>query len=177
MKTVDEIVCDMLSVVDSVEKKHIYNLLELSSDSLRAYANLIKEAHKRELAEAVAAKCEVCDQVAVSKTETTTATCQDSLQVGNRLAMREALLEIADCANDTTGCNLSYIEYQARQALSTPPRNCDLYETPKEAGDAFVNESCETPCGDCSVSDRFHNPLIHECGINWLFAEVKRENK
>lgn len=177
MKTIDEIVCEMLSIADIAEKKHIYDLRELSSDSLRAYANLIKDAHKKELAEAVAAKCEVCDQVAIAKSATTTATCKESLQVGNRLAMREALLEIADCAKDTSKCDLSYIEYQARQALSTPPRNCDLYETPKEAGDAFVSESCETPCEVCSVSDRFHNPLIHECGINWLFAEVKGEVK
>jgi hypothetical protein len=89
------------------------------------------------------------------------------------MAMREALLEIVDCAKDVSERNLSYIEYQARQALSAPPRNCDLYETPKEAGDVFVNETCETPCEVCSVSDRFRNPLIHECGINWLFAEAK----
>jgi hypothetical protein len=105
------------------------------------------------------------------------ATCKESRQVGNAAKMREALLEIVDCAKDVSERNLSYIEYQARQALSTPPRNCDLYETPKEAGDAFVNETCETPCEICSVSDRFRNPLIHECGINWLFAEAKGENK
>ena len=98
-------------------------------------------------------------------------------KVGNAAAMREALLEIIDCAKDVSERNLSYIEHQARQALSTPPRNCDLYATPKEAGDAFVSETCETPCEVCSVSDRFHNPLIHECGINWLFAEVKGEAK
>lgn len=62
MKTIDDIVCEMLSVADSAEKKHIYDLRELSSDSLRSYANLIKASHKKELADAVAAKCEVCDQ-------------------------------------------------------------------------------------------------------------------
>jgi hypothetical protein len=59
------------------------------------------------------------------------------------------------------------------RALSDPLRNCDLYATPKEAGEAFISESCKNPCGNCTVSDECHNPLIHECGINWLFAEAK----
>jgi hypothetical protein len=177
MKTIKDIAREMRSVAGNAERIHLYDLRKWGSDSLRAYADLIEEAHKRELADAVAAKCEVCDQVAVAKSAIATLACKDSLHVGNMMAMREALLEIVDCAKDVSERNLSYIEYQARQALSTPPRNCDLYETPKEAGDAFVNETCETPCEVCSVSDRFRNPLIHECGINWLFAEAKGEAK
>ena len=61
----------------------------------------------------------------------------------------------------------------AKAALSAPPRNCDLFETPKEAGEAFISQECENPCGNCTVSDEYHNPLIHECGIEWLFAEAK----
>ena len=63
------------------------------------------------------------------------------------------------------------------ECLAEPVRNCDLYATPKEAGEAFISESCENPCGNCTVSDECHNPLIHECGINWLFAEAKGETK
>ena len=62
-------------------------------------------------------------------------------------------------------------------ALSAPPRNCDRFATAKEAGEAFISEACENPCGNCTVSDECHNPLVHECGIDWLFAKAKGETK
>lgn len=137
MKTIYEIVCDMLRVADSAEKKHIYDLRELSSDSLRAYANLIKEAHKKELAYAVAAKCEVCDQVAVAKSATTTPTCEDSSQVGNAAKMYEALKTISKCdISKEEDCYTLYRVCEA--ALSAPQRNCDLYKSEPEAYQAYL---------------------------------------
>lgn len=65
----------------------------------------------------------------------------------------------------------------AKAALSAPPRNCDLFETPKEAGEAFMSQACENPCGNCTVSDECNNPLVHECGIKWLFSEAKGDKK
>jgi hypothetical protein len=96
--------------------------------------------------------------------------------VGNAAKMRDALETISKC--DISKEEDCYTLYDACEAaLSAPPRNCDLYATPKEAGEAFISESCENPCGNCTVSDECHNPLIHECGINWLFAEAKGETK
>jgi hypothetical protein len=152
MKTIKEIVREMRRVA-----------------SLRAYADLIEEAHKRELAEAVAAKCEVCDQVAVSKTETTTATCKESLQVGNAAAMREALQRASDWFNGSGLSEDDLIEFDEvcehiEKALSTPPRNCDLYATEDDAWDAFSSKRQ----GADSSTEEYEK---------WLFDEAKGENK
>lgn len=53
------------------DKKGLIAVKQVNADFMRL-ADCIEAAHKRELAEAVAAKCEVCDEVAVSKMETTT---------------------------------------------------------------------------------------------------------
>lgn len=99
------------------------------------------------------------------------ATCSKSSQVGNAAKMREALMEI-QLLCWKVGVTMEYavacgiIKAKSRAALAKHPRNCDLYATPKEAGEAFISESCENPCGNCTVSDECHNALIHECGIN-----------
>lgn len=106
------------------------------------------------------------------------ATCSKSSQVGNTAKMRKALEGVRDWLvvhNAYVDTEREIVKLNA--ALSAPPRNCDLYATPKEAGEAFISESCENPCGNCTVSDECHNPLIHECGVNWLFAEAKGEVK
>lgn len=93
----------------------------------------------------------------------------------NHLKMREALEAIKELDfYKEEDCHAFYRIIAT--ALSTPPRNCDLYATPKEAGEAFISEACANPCGNCTVSDECHNSLIHECGINWLFAEAKGVN-
>lgn len=134
---------------------------------LRDNAALIEEAHRRELALAVAAKCEVCDQVAVAKSATTTATCKDSLQVGNVAAMRKALQRASiwfdgyrfdEEAIDELDKVFEYIE----KALSAPARNCDLYATEAEAYRGW---------------QRYYNSLDKKDYYldfeDWLFAEAK----
>ena len=109
----------------------------------------------------------------VSKMETTTPT-------GNAAAMREALLRcdaIAQLPEIREYIIVKEMRNLIKGALSAPPRNCDLYETPKEAGEAFISQECENPCGNCTVSDECNNPLVHECGIEWLFSEAKGDKK
>lgn len=111
--------------------------------------------------------------------------------VGNAAKMREALEKCAnmgeqiDCQLGSSEetvyafrherCIAHNISECARDALSAPPRNCDRFATEKEAGEAFLREPCENPCENCTVD--CHNPLAHECGIKWLFAEAKGEKK
>jgi chorismate mutase len=150
MKTIKEIVREMRRVA-----------------SLRAYADLIEEAHKRELAEAVAAKCEVCDQVAVAKSATTTATCKDSLQVGNAAKMRKALQRASDWFNGSGLSEDDLIEFDEvcehiEKALSAPPRNCDLYASRSDAWVAFRKKNQQAWYED-----------LHLSFPDWLFAEAK----
>jgi hypothetical protein len=76
-------------------------------------------------------------EVVVAKMETTTSTCKDSLQVGDIAAMRGALenarslisegieTEVKDDIRHPFHLELA-IE-KINEALSTPPRNCDLF--------------------------------------------------
>lgn len=71
MKTVDDILREMREFADKQEKNGYYDLREMSTDSLRACANLIEAARKR--------------KVVVAEMETTTPTCEKSSQVGDRM--------------------------------------------------------------------------------------------
>ena len=66
--------------------------------------------------------------VVVAESETTTATCKESLQVGNAAKMREALVSIKaiidDEPNDTPW--IDKIKSTIDAALSEPIRNCDV---------------------------------------------------
>ena len=146
------------------------------------------------------------EEVDVSKMETTTPIREKSSVVGNSAKMREALekfnavdlswLEFPLDGDSSTIYNSNKKEItipywrvaellngvkaaqdMAKAALSAPPRNCDLFETPKEAGEAFISQECENPCVNCTVSDECNNPLVHECGIEWLFSEAKGDKK
>ena len=97
------------------------------------------------------------------------------MESSNVKAMREALVKVKRLFDGQIMFQPSIREAHkaVNAALAAPPRNCDRFATPKEAGEAFISEACENPCGNCTVSDECHNPLVHECGIEWLFAEAK----
>jgi hypothetical protein len=80
-----DILEEMHDFSNGQEKNNYYDLREMGTDAFRAYADRIEAAYKADLAEAIAAKCEVCDQVAVAKSATTTATCKKSLPVGSEV--------------------------------------------------------------------------------------------
>ena len=103
-------------------------------------------------------------------------TCEESSQVGNAAAMREACENIAEYAK-TAACHiediddahlLSYlnqIERWAESAISSPPRNCDVLSDKQEAL-AAIHE------------DRgyVNNPIDERrLTVEWLFDEAKGE--
>ena len=116
------------------------------------------------------------EEVDVSKMETTTPTREESSAVGNAAAMREALEQIRELLSisgkpDTAMC----IRYEAayliaKEALSVPPRNCDV-GTSEEQAERFhsfcekfqsgIKGMCSTlcPCKDCC--DKCH------CMVKW----------
>ena len=108
------------------------------------------------------------EEVGVSKMETTTPTCKESLQVGNASKMRVALHLIHDQLKSYLERTILIesmilrIKNEINAAISAPPRNCDLYSTAKDALKAFEKETGST------VAIEF---------IRWLFAEAKGEAK
>ena len=112
------------------------------------------------------------EEVGVSKTETTTPTCKESLQVGNASKMRVALHLIHDQLKSYLERTISIesmilrIKNEINAALSAPARNCDLYLTPKDAMLAHLEEVYEgekVEFGDYEWCEFF----------KWLFAEAK----
>ena len=159
-ETIADIVREMRTLGRLDEKSTDKIPRTLQALGLRTYADRIEAAEKRERDE----------------------THEKSSQVGNSAKMREALSRILGIADHLqtrftipklVSEEISELKQIAESALSSPPRNCDLFATSKEAGEAFISQACENPCGNCTVSDECHNPLVHECGIKWLFAEAK----
>lgn len=103
-------------------------------------------------------------KMGVAKMETTT---KESLGIGNTAKMREALEKIKECyENDylsldrDPGDVLGNAALLANNALSAPPRNCDLYATEDDAWRAFL-------------SVRQGVDFSTEEYEKWLFAEAK----
>lgn len=85
--------------------------------------------------------------------------------VGNGAKCREALAAFLALWDDGTRRSvdkLYQVIKQMREALSAPPRNCDLYNNVAEAWRAYVR---------IHPDDTAMNPLWHFS--KWLFAEAK----
>ena len=188
-ETIADIVREMRTLGRLDEKSTDKIPRSLQALGLRTYADRIEAAAKRER-EAGAETAQICGEI--GEMIGREAACKESVtncnQLGNAAAMREALdmllglfdsglVEYSDSCDTSDTAQIQYVIDKAEAALSAPPRNCDRFATAKEAGEAFISETCENPCGYCTVSDECHNPLVHECGIDWLFAEVKGEMK
>jgi hypothetical protein len=103
-----------------------------------------------------------------------------NVRVGNAAKMREALEDISnladaiythnECANENSLAILSMCD----KALSTPPRNCDLYRTKKERNAAYEKYREYVIMSNS-------NPFIAQDEMmskeEWLFAETKGEVK
>ena len=113
------------------------------------------------------------EEVAVSKMETTTPTCEKSSAVGNAAKMREALEQIRELLSiggklDTAMC----IRYEAayliaKEALSAPPRNCDV-GTADEQRDRLeefcarhFRYSADNPCSGCPAYNVDSRPCVY----------------
>ena len=121
-------------------------------------------------------------KVAVAEMETTTPTCQKSLQVGNAAKTREALeglIANIEMRSSTFGLNVmvdTKTFLDAKAALSAPARNCDLY-TEEQLCEIVTTEaqselSENTPQGIRDIVD-----IVAKGVIKSLFAEAKGEMK
>ena len=89
-------------------------------------------------------------------------------QLGDAAKLREAMITIRDKAHEQYindyGIDTVWIQDVANAALAAPPRNCDRFETVKEAAEAFARErqNMPHPCPDFTFS-------------RWLLTPVKKE--
>ena len=93
-------------------------------------------------------------------------------RLGNAAKMREALENIAEYAK-AAACHtedahllgyLNQIAMWAEDALSAPPRNCDV-GTPEEQVERF-QWFCDTrPCDGCTLKNKVNETL--DCAIHW----------
>lgn len=168
-ETVADIMSEMREYADSMEKHLLYDLRECPTDYLRVLADRIETAVMYQFREV--AKMIPHEEVAVSKMETTTPTCEKSSQVGNAAKMRKALLLALVFANGmykTTKCKeYLKVEETIEAALSAPPRNCDLLSDTQEALTAIHEDRCYV-----------NNPIDERrLTVEWLFDEAKGEVK
>ena len=113
------------------------------------------------------------EEVGVSKTETTTPTCKESLQVGNASKMRVALHLIHDQLKSYLERTISIesmilrIKNEINAALSAPARNCELAKDYTEAKCLYAKY----------MADCYKNFDTGRSFKDWLFAEAKGEAK
>ena len=175
-ETLTEIVSEMRSYNDTPPPRCAWLAL---ADRIEAVSQF-REATKKE--------------VGVSKTETTTPTCKESLQVGNAAKMREALEKFSEVYlselqfpldgdsfaiynSDKMEITIPYWRVAellnevkvaqdiAKAALSAPPRNCDMLDNETDARVAW-NEYCTSE--NLPRSSTTEGAFVH-----WLFAEAK----
>jgi hypothetical protein len=158
MKTVDEILRKMRKFADEQEKNDYYDLRALSTDSFRAYADLIEAAVKNQFRDTT----KTMPEVAVIENATTTPTSKDSLEVGNAAALRKALINVQTLIKVLSQCHandlptavksiLRDMAFRISEALATPPRNCDVmsYYTARKVW--FASEIVPRLSGDLSL--------------------------
>ena len=112
------------------------------------------------------------EEVDVSKMETTTPTSEKSSSVGNAAAMREALEQIRELLSiggkpDTAMC----IRYEAayliaKEALSAPPRNCDLGTTKEQSARFDAHCRKHMGCLTCPLREKDGGVPKH-CEFAW----------
>ena len=151
-----------------------YDLRALSADSLRAYADIIEKVVRNQFRDATKT---IPEEVAVSKMETTTPTCEKSSQVGNAAAMRDALaqaqrvLHCAIVADILKGEDAHEALNAVSTALSAPPRNCDIMDWRTAWAKWRTECHPQKPCGYAEVvsgTEQF---------MDWYMSEAKEETK
>ncbi len=159
-ETIADIVAEMRRRADSAFPYDVdtMNMLEPLADRIEAAWKREREAM---LKTAMMAKCEVCSKQ----------------PVGNAAAMREALTPwislaewlVKNAGKDALGNGISEIVPQlrrrideSRDALATPPRNCDCHNDADSAYIAFCGYDFEAK----DISD--------DAFIDWLFAPAEK---
>lgn len=172
-ETVADVVAEMLERADAMQTHGTTHGVRLA---IREFARRINAAYNRERAKVEADALAVGGIVEAARRREETA--EKSSAVGNAAAMLGAMLAIRDIndrrPHDADGYEINDI---INDALSAPARNCDIYKNKKDAEAAFISEECKHPCGNCTINDEYGCALIHECGVDWLFAPAATERK
>ena len=170
--TIDEIVRKIRKSqngnVHTISAKEAYELADCIEKAIEVerieWRKMLKEAK-----DAIVVLEQKCD--AVEQCQTEDATCQESLQVGNAAKMRAALEAVYECAKD---CVLTIREgafEKVLEALSSPPRNVDCFNTPDEALSAYSEDKGITQPLPLWYGNEFW------AFIHWLFANAKGGEK
>lgn len=155
---------------------HRSEIAQLPTQYLKEWADRIEAAWKRER-EVGAEAAQICGEI--GEIVGREATCSKSSQVGNAAAMREALYAItlidtrmlkrllcelveADIFDGGQIRNTIHAVEKARQAISAPPRNCDIYDA----------ESCR-------MAYHLHGDglMTMQAFADWLFAPAEEGGK
>ena len=165
--TIADILAYMRKCADGTEKHGLYDLRDYGTDYLRALADNIEAAMKRER-ESGADAAQICGEI--GEMIGREATSEKYSQVGNAAKMREALANIVLTtikAGKSISCDVAcgIISSTAKAALSAPPRNCDV-GTVAEQNERFDkycydHRSHEICCGKCPI---FGEPC---CELAW----------
>ena len=150
-ETIADILAYMRECADGTEKHGLYDLRDYGTDYLRALADNIEAAMKRERE----------------------ATCEKSSQVGNVAAMREALrglLEIVcvDCKSsyEIDGkCVKCPRVVAAESAISAPPRNCDVGTADEQHARFYRFCDKIEECKECPLWRG--GGLTSKCSVYW----------
>ena len=186
-ETIADIITVARGVFDEL-RKHGYNVV--SVDRMADIIDRVEEAHKRER-EAGAEAAQICGEIGemVGREEAKNKSVTNCNRFCNAAKMREALENIAEYAK-AAECHtedahllgyLNQIAMWAEDALSAPPRNCDvgtptekdacliaaaqeLYEALQSLVE-YIDREC-IPCGEnaCELLDAAHNALAKAAG-------------
>lgn len=172
-ETVDDVLAEMLERADVMQTHGTTHGVRLA---IREFARRIKSAWKRERAKVEADALEVGGIVEAART------AEKSSAVDNAAAMRDALVQCelfignvsrnghpAFCFGDQcTACNgVDELREMVIRALSSPTRNCDLYDDAKTAWWAWIE--------DADNWDEFGSPKLEL--LEWLFASANKKGE
>ena len=169
-ETIADIITEERGVFDEL-RKHGYNVV--SVDRMADIIDRVEEAHKRER-EAGAEAAQICGEIGemVGREAYKNQSVTNCNRFGNAGRMRDAFENIAEY-DKAAECHtedahllgyLNQIAMWAEDALSAPPRNCDV-GTPEEQVERF-QWFCDTrPCDGCTLKNKVNETL--DCAIHW----------
>ena len=172
-ETIEDIITEARGVFDEM-RKHGYNVV--SVNRMADIIDRIVSAEKRER-EAGAEAAQICGEM-VGREEAKNKSVTNCNRLGNAAKMREALENIAEYAK-AAECHtedahllgyLNQIAMWAEDALSAPPRNCDV-GTPEEQHRRFMRFCDSKSMGYCWGRGR------RKCMAQWGQIPYEGENK
>ena len=180
-----ETIADIVSEMRNESHAGDASCLEWVGAKMRSYSDRIEAAANHQFRDTTKM---IPEEVAVSKMETTTPTCEKSSQVGNTAAMREALEDarrFVSASAQRTDRDLLIMDekrgayvltpketlIKIDAALSSPPRNCDIMDWRTAWAKWLTECHPQKLCGYAEVvsgTEQF---------MDWYMSEAKGETK